>query len=566
MSTDYSNTLNRPTKELSTVPINDSNDFNKFNLKNFVSTWNKYLYVSQDVSNIRLNYFFGLIALILALISYFGLFTLNSLFTLFFGLIFSFMAFGEIVTVGLGLFYPKFDLEKHENKVISFWQKNYEPSVDIFLPVCGEDISIITNTWQYVKHINYSNYKVYVLDDGGSLSVKNLAHEFNFHYLSRPNKGQYKKSGNLQYGYDNSNSEFVMIFDADFAPHPDCLYDTIPYIVEDKKISILQTPQFFDINKKILDSSQIQYGAASSVEDFYRLIMPSRNYFKACMCVGTSAIMRRQAIIDCGGTPKDEGSEDIRQGLMTMKVGYYVQYLPIILSKGICPDNIELFYKQQVRWCTGSIKTTFSHYFLDAKMSIYAKIWYLTSTAFYLGGALMPLWSLHLFVLLYFYTDRINWVYAMAFLPLILYKQVFNPLNKLCNVTSSTKLVSISQLFIFLHAIILLVSGKNMKWIPAGVNNKSQDIDKDFQTFYHIAFGFALMCSFLLLNRIIFHPYLLTNFNTIILILTCLSTIYSYWQVVFHCRKYIINKAQTNINIYNKVSTLNKFSQSLKLP
>ena len=38
-----------------------------------------------------------------------------------------------------------------------------------------------------------------------------------------------------------------------------------------------------------------------------------------------------------------------------MRVGYHVKYVPIVVSKGLCPDNAFQFLNQQYRWCTGSM-------------------------------------------------------------------------------------------------------------------------------------------------------------------------------------------------------------------
>ena len=37
-----------------------------------------------------------------------------------------------------------------------------------------------------------------------------------------------------------------------------------------------------------------------------------------------------------------------------------VRYLPIVLSTGICPDNLDAFVRQQYRWCTGNAGMVFS--------------------------------------------------------------------------------------------------------------------------------------------------------------------------------------------------------------
>lgn len=59
-------------------------------------------------------------------------------------------------------------------------EQAYCPSVDIFLPVCKEPLVILENTWVYVSKLDYPNFTVYVLDDGGHDDVQELAKMFGF--------------------------------------------------------------------------------------------------------------------------------------------------------------------------------------------------------------------------------------------------------------------------------------------------------------------------------------------------------------------------------------------------
>jgi len=61
----------------------------------------------------------------------------------------------------------------------------------------------------------------YVLDDSASAEIKALAREFGFVYATRPNRGWYKKSGNLWFGYQISEGDYILLLDADFAPRRD---------------------------------------------------------------------------------------------------------------------------------------------------------------------------------------------------------------------------------------------------------------------------------------------------------------------------------------------------------
>jgi cellulose synthase/poly-beta-1,6-N-acetylglucosamine synthase-like glycosyltransferase len=92
--------------------------------------------------------------------------------------------------------------------------------VDIFIPTCGEDLRIIENTFYYASQVQYPHLQVYALDDLGSPDVERLARKYGLNYLSRPNRGEMKKAGNLLYAYERSQGDFILVLDADFAVSP----------------------------------------------------------------------------------------------------------------------------------------------------------------------------------------------------------------------------------------------------------------------------------------------------------------------------------------------------------
>ena len=211
----------------------------------------RYNYIIQNPTRIRILYLFTLISWGFAVIGLFKFFDL-SIFTGFFCSLSSYpLSIPRTVSYFVNVFYPGFDLQEHEKKKKEFWANNH-PTVDVFLPIAGEDIKILRQTWKAVAKLDYDNYQVYVLEDKVDLKARKLAAELGFNYLSRPNKGEYKKAGNLKYGYENSNGEFVVILDADFVPHKSFIKESIPYF-NNPSIGIVQTPQYFETNDEIHD-------------------------------------------------------------------------------------------------------------------------------------------------------------------------------------------------------------------------------------------------------------------------------------------------------------------------
>lgn len=295
-----------------------------------------------------------------------------------------------VVIVGNG-----FDYSAHE-AIIKRVRENTEdpfcPSVDILLPVCGEDIAILNNTWSYVAKVRHNGVlKAHVLDDSDSAEVKKLCLEYGFIYHVRDNRGYMKKAGNLRAAFTKTDGDYFVILDADFCPREDFLESVLGRFKADPTIAIIQTPQFFEQRKEV---SYLERGAGAVQEIFYRLIQPGRNsarksYFKkyepayGSICVGTCAIYSRSALEPMGGTAEVEHSEDVRTGFRATKAGYHVEYVPLNLAGGVCPNDHRAFFAQQYRWCSGSTTLLTSAEFWKADLGFVRRMCYISGMLFY---------------------------------------------------------------------------------------------------------------------------------------------------------------------------------------
>jgi cellulose synthase (UDP-forming) len=486
----------------------------------------KYSYIVENPWSIRLSNLFALVAYSFVAFGFWQFLNITPWYALTFGPIIALVLYTNSTTYFTNMFYPTFSIKKHEEFIEHFWKHNPEPVVDIFLPVAGEDTAILQKTWEAVNKIDYENKTIYVLDDGGSTEVSQLATKFGFTYISRPNRGEWKKSGNIQYGLDASRGEFIFILDADFAPIPESLNETIPYIVQNNSISILQTPQFFETSKEIHKKSPIQYGAGSIVEEFYRIMLPSRVMFGSGKCVGTSAVYRRKAIMESGGMPKVDGSEDIRIGLQTYREGYHVHYLPLVISQGICPETIQAYFKQQSRWADGSVATVFSDLYKNNKLDLWAKYNYFNTFLYYLTEAITPFLSLQILALMYFNTDSIKVSWIVPFIPYLIYVYIIKPRNTLNKYRYGTMITGLTNMVAYADAIIRLVLKRSQKWQVAGA--KKTSLSKEFfvATSFSALFTaiYVMLLGFVLYSR----PELFSNWETWIVLVLSMRRVYDF--------------------------------------
>ncbi|HET8915825.1 MAG TPA: cellulose synthase catalytic subunit, partial [Propionibacteriaceae bacterium] len=292
-----------------------------------------------------------------------------------------------VVSLSVNAFSKDFDLHAHR-RLRTSWRPTAYPDVDVFLPVCGEPLEVMKNTWVHVtRMMQYYQGTVtsYVLDDGGDRAVAAMAAEFGFVYKSRSNRGWFKKAGNLRYGFQRSSGEYILVLDADFAPRHDLLNELLPYLECNRRVAIVQSPQFF----RALDQQNwIERGAGVVQELFYRAIQVSRQRVGGAICVGTCAVYRRAALRENGGPTLIEHSEDVHTGFDLRCLGWDLRYVPIALATGLCPNTSGAFQVQQYRWCSGSLSLLSSKKFWRARLRLRNRMCYMSGFFYYIHTAL----------------------------------------------------------------------------------------------------------------------------------------------------------------------------------
>ncbi|MBI2610557.1 glycosyltransferase [Candidatus Kaiserbacteria bacterium] len=381
-----------------------------------------------------------------------------------------------LLQFGTNVFYKQFDLKSHFSLTLAYWTDQREGTVDVFLPICDEESSVLKRTWEHVSRLKYKNKCVYVLDDSkeNTNEHKRLAEQYGFFYLERPNKGKVKKAGNLKYGFERSSGEFILVLDADFAPHPDFLKEIVPYMIR-SDIAIVQTPQYFftpSFAKTIHKRSPLEYGAAYTQEDFYRVGQVARNRIDGALCCGTNALYRRSALASIGGPLQVDKSEDSRTGYALLSKGWRIEYLPIILAAGICPNNAYSYFHQQHRWASGRAELTLSSAFWLAPVRFTQKLCYFTGFLFYLEHLFVILLSLHFFYMLFIYNDHVSFVNILPYIPFLIFWYVFLPLFRTLPLRPGSFLAGMAQIYSHGHALLTVCTGRSIGWISTNAKHK----------------------------------------------------------------------------------------------
>lgn len=269
----------------------------------------------------------------------------------------------------------------HNGELLSF--KNYCPSVDIFICTLNETVDLLSTTVAACKNIDYPNKKVYVLDDGRREEVRELALMLDCNYITRDtNKGF--KAGNINNALEQTNSEIIVIFDADHVAASTFLRETV-YNFADENVALVQTPQHFcnpDAFQKNLELSDF---LANEQDMFYRVIEPSLNEFDSVFCGGTNILIRRKHLAAVGNFPESTITEDSLLGLIFHSKGFKTIYYNKPLSIGLAASTFEEYIKQRCRWAKGNVQiASNSHNWkYYAKLKPMQLFFYLTSILYF---------------------------------------------------------------------------------------------------------------------------------------------------------------------------------------
>ncbi|HZE87505.1 MAG TPA: glycosyltransferase [Methylomirabilota bacterium] len=372
------------------------------------------------------------------------------------------------LTILLDLIQPEY--HKRDMKYDPSWAITTPLSVDILIPVANESLTIIKATLESAKAINYP-HQTYVLDDGGSLKVKQIAKNLKIKYLARPrHQKSYAKSGNLNYGLKHCDGEFFAIFDADHIPEKEFLSELLPFF-ENEKVALVQTPQHYTNTQKF-----IAKGTALAQDVFYKYIQPAKNSYNASFCVGTNMLYRRSAVETIGGIALIDHSEDIWTTILLHEKKWESVYYNKVLAHGRAPETIPDFFQQQNRWAMGGFSLFFKRnpLFLS-QLTTDQKLQYTFSNIHYFSA-----FSILIYLFLpinYMLTgnysmnvmDSSGWL--VHFIPYFI-TVYFLPLFLLGQFSLATVSTAIASFAPYLKAFFSVVLKNKYTWIATGAERK----------------------------------------------------------------------------------------------
>jgi len=273
------------------------------------------------------------------------------------------------------------DVYNENGELVTF--KNFCPSVAIFICTLNEEADMLSTTISACKNIDYPNFKVYVLDDGKRNEIRELTELLGCNYITRDiNKGY--KSGNINNALSKTESDLVVIFDADHIPASTFLRETV-YNFVDKNVALVQTPQYFCNPDAFQKNLEMQNFLSNEQDIFYRVIEPSLNELDCVFCGGTNIVIDRKHLESVGNFSENTITEDSLLGLMFHAKKYKVVYYNRPIAIGIAASSFEEYIKQRIRWAKGNVQiiTTISNWKYYSNLTLRQAFLYLSSVLYF---------------------------------------------------------------------------------------------------------------------------------------------------------------------------------------
>ena len=258
-------------------------------------------------------------------------------------------------------------------------------TIDVLVPTYNEDVDLLRGTLKACRDLELP-HNTYVLDDGKRDEVKALAKDLGVRYITRDNN-LHAKAGNLNHALEQTDGEFVVIFDADHVPEPHFLSRTVGYFKEEK-VAMVQTPHAFynfDTFQGSFDGDKDKFWEEGQL--FYNVIQSGKNALNSVIFAGSAAMFRRAALKDVGYIAVETITEDMHTGIRLSMAGWKTMYISERLIAGQAAADVSSFHTQRLRWAEGNLSILFYDNPLTARgLNLKQRLSYFASIMHWGGG------------------------------------------------------------------------------------------------------------------------------------------------------------------------------------
>lgn len=245
-------------------------------------------------------------------------------------------------------------------KPIREWQKNMKdmPTVSVFIPAHNEEV-VIGQTLAAMSRLYYpkDRLEVIVICDNCSDNTVAIAKSYEEKYpfiraieTEGENKGKGKSSA-LNTALAQSNSEYVVVYDADNTPEEKAVWYLAMGLVNDTKAAAV-------VGKfRVVNADETWLTRFINIETicFQWMAQGGRwKWFKVATIPGTNFAIRRSILEELGGWDVKALAEDTELTIRVYNLGWHIRFFPKAITWEQEPETLGVWWKQRTRWARGN--------------------------------------------------------------------------------------------------------------------------------------------------------------------------------------------------------------------
>ena len=243
----------------------------------------------------------------------------------------------------------------------------------------GEPLSMFDKTLAACAQIKYP-HTTYLLDDTQDARFKEVAERNGAVWMELVGLPG-AKAGKINAALKLTDEEYILVLDPDHIPFPNFLDEVLGYL-EDESVGYVQVCQAYYNQYRSFTAR----GAAEQTYGFYGPTQMGMHGVGASVAIGANCTFRRKALESIGGHGTGL-AEDLVTAIRVHGAGWKSVYAPIVVSRGLVPEDFGSFCKQQLKWSRGVFEVLFTEIpNLFTKLTWWQRLSYMTIGTYYFAG------------------------------------------------------------------------------------------------------------------------------------------------------------------------------------
>ena len=249
----------------------------------------------------------------------------------------------------------------------------------------GEPYAMFERTLAAARAIRYP-HTTYLLDDTRDPRFAALAAErgaVHLELIGFPGA----KAGKINEALRRTSEEIVLVLDPDHVPFPEFLDRVLGYF-GDAVVGFVQVAQtYYNVPR-----SFVARAAAEQTFAFYGPILQGMHGTGTAVAIGANCTFRRAALESIGGHGIGL-AEDLVTAIRLHAAGWSSVYVPEIVARGLVPEDLDSYLRQQLKWSRGVYDVLLREYpRAFRRLSMHQRLAYLMIGTYYLAGLTTPVY------------------------------------------------------------------------------------------------------------------------------------------------------------------------------